>query len=110
MSQGTRSKVALHSKTGIDSSNEDDHEDVKASASYITQSKSTSKDNRGSLQSNPSPMTMGESFIVKHNLAHSTLFLNLQKAHKLQRIKLTYNNFQIESSIMPHHWLNGMKI
>ena len=67
MSQGTRSKVASHSKTGIDSSNEDDHEDVNSSASYITQSKSTSKDNRGSLQSNPSSMTMGESFIIKHN-------------------------------------------
>ena len=41
--------------------------DVKPSASYITQSKSTSKETRGSLQSNPSSMTMGESFIIKHN-------------------------------------------
>ena len=67
MSQGTRSKVASHSKSGIDSSHEDDHEDVKVSTSYITQSKLTSKDNRGSIQTNPSPITLGESFIIKHN-------------------------------------------
>ena len=67
MSQGTRSKVASHSKSGLDSSNEEDHEDVKASASHITQSKLASKDNRGFNQSNSSPVTLGESFIIKHN-------------------------------------------
>jgi hypothetical protein len=67
MSQGTRSKTASHFKSGIDSSNEDDHEDVKASTSHIIQSKSISKDNRGSFQSNPSPLSMGDSFIIKHN-------------------------------------------
>jgi len=58
MSQGTRSKVASHSKSGLDSSNEEDHEDVKASTSHITQSK---------LASFSSPVTLGESFIIKHN-------------------------------------------
>jgi hypothetical protein len=67
MSQGTRSKVASHSKSGLDSSNEEDHEDVKVSTSHITQSKLASKDNRGFTQSNSSPVTLGESFIIKHN-------------------------------------------
>ena len=108
MSQGMRSKAASHSKSGIDSSNEDDHEDVKASTSYITQSKLASKDNRGSTQSNSCPITLGESLNII--LDQSTLFLNLQKAHKLLRIKIVCNNFQIESSIMLQHWPNGMKI